>query len=253
MSRLPSIQPVRGPGKLCEVVRGQLESMILNGSIKVNDQLPTENALSGMFGVSRTVVREAIHRLEAQGLVQARVGSGSYVLPFRIDEIKAAMMRYGSLNPEPSTFLHMLELRELIECENAARVAATATPETLRDLQQIIDGMHTIIQAIRTDPKQSDRLLQADMDFHMTIARATGNPFFATILEPLKHLVATHIAGIYRGTDRLDETYKEHAAIVAAIASKDQAKARSVMLHHIEQSRKRFLGFITPPTQAMKV
>ena len=243
MSRLSTIQKLRSPGKLSEAVRDQLESMILTGEMKVNDQLPTENALAGMFGVSRTVIREAIHRLEAQGLVQARVGSGSYVLPFRIDEIKAAMLRYGSLNPQPDTFLHMLDLRELIECENAARVAQKTTKEVLQTLRDLLSEMQTLADSVKDGKDEAGRLMQADMDFHMTLARATGNPFFATILEPLKHLVSTHLAGIYRGSEPVGDTFAEHKAIVDAIEANDPVKARQVMLHHIDQSRRRFLQY----------
>lgn len=244
MSNIATVKPVRASGKLCEVVRAELEGLILSGKLKVNEQLPTENDLCKSFGVSRTVIREAIQRLEAQGLVQARVGSGSYVVPFQLDEIKSAMLRYGSLNPEPQTFLHMLDLRTIIECENAARVATSAPPEVIENLREILAEMKALVPQISGHPKKSDKLMQADMAFHMTLARATGNPFLTTILEPLKSLLSSYAAGIYRPVESLTQTYDEHAAIVDAISRKDSAAASSAMLHHIDQSRTRFLALV---------
>lgn len=249
MSNIASIKPVRTSGKLCEVVRAEIEKLILAGKLKVNEQLPTENDLCKAFGVSRTVVREAIQRLEAQGLVQARVGSGSYVVPFQLDEIKSAMLRYGSLNPEPQTYLHMLDLRTVIECENAARVAQEPPAELLRELRELLVEMHALVRSPEASSRRADRLMQADMAFHMSVARATGNPFFSAILEPLKHLLSSYAAGIYRPVEDLIQTYDEHAAIVDAVEARDPERARAAMRRHIDQSRSRFITFMKAAPQ----
>lgn len=241
MSDFLSIEPVRPTGKLCEIVRDQLEKMIIGGKIRIHEQLPTEASLAKSFGVSRTVVREAIQRLEGQGLVRARVGSGSFVVPFQLNEIKSAMLRYGSLNPGPETFLQMHELRAIIECENAARVANIHEPETVVMLRKLLADMEKCIKA---GPTKSAELMKADMDFHMTIAHATGNPFLSTIIEPLKHHLSSFASGIYRGAERLKETLEEHRAIVEAIATNDGAGARSAMQRHLEHGRRRFMDYL---------
>ena len=105
---MKSFERLKKPGKLAERVQYQLEQLILSGQVKVNEQLPTEMALAESFGVSRTVVREAIHRLEAQGMVRAKVGSGTCVIPMEKDQIRVddgAIGRVGLFAgnvPEPA-------------------------------------------------------------------------------------------------------------------------------------------------------
>src|SRR5277367_5747126 len=134
-------QSVRNAGKLSELVRNQLEKAILSGEVKVNEQLPTEADLGASFGVSRTVIREALQRLEAQGLVQSRIGSGSYVTPYPMDQVKTAMERFAALNQQADTFLHLLDLRIVIETETCGRLTERHDAAAVSDLRTIVRQM----------------------------------------------------------------------------------------------------------------
>src|ERR1700733_7525849 len=156
---------VRSAGRLSELVREQLEEAILSGKVKVNEQLPTETDLGESFGVSRTVIREALQRLEGQGLVHSRIGSGSYVSPYPMERMKAVLQRFAALNPEAETFMNLLDLRIVIETETCGRLAERHDAEAISDLRGILKRM-------TQSRKQLDEFAKADMDFHQRISQA---------------------------------------------------------------------------------
>ena len=236
------VQPMRltkikQSGKLSERVQSQLEQLILTGNLKVNDQLPTEAELSKTFGVSRTVIREAIHRLEAQGLVHARIGSGSYVAPFEMDQISSTVSRFSAMNRRKDVFLHLLDLRLVIETETVARVAENPSPEMIKQLL-------TTIKKMKDSRDDLVAFAEADFDFHLTLARSTNNPFFAVILEPLKSLGRDFGLKTYTNAKLLNQTCQDHTAIVTAIKSKDPTTARTAMLKHLHFSKQHYLALL---------
>ena len=241
---MPQFQSVRTAGKLSERVRAQIEQAILNGDVRVTEQLPTEADLGASFGVSRTVIREALQRLEAQGLVELRVGSGSYVVHYPMDQVQSAMRRFAVLNTQRTTFLHLLDLRMVIETETTGRLAQRPDPEAVADLERILDTM------FKTQ-HDTHAFAKADMAFHVRIAAAAENPFFPTILEPLENLGRAYGVATYESGAVIERTCRDHAEILEAIVAGNAELARRRMRHHIDRSRAHFLELLSklPPAE----
>jgi GntR family transcriptional repressor for pyruvate dehydrogenase complex len=226
--------PPLAPRSLAHALVERLSGEILSGRLAPGVQLPTEQALIAASGVSRTVVREAIAALRAEGLVVTRQGAGAFVAegsrrPFRIDPAGL-----GSL----AEVLAVMELRTGIEVEAAGLAAERASAA---DLRAIAAAFAAIERAIaRGEPG-----IDEDFAFHRRIAAATRNPQFAGFLEYLGRFIiprqTIRVAGA--ASDRvayLRTFQKEHLAIVKALRARSVAKARAAMRSHLMNSRKRY-------------
>ena len=233
--KLSVLNPLDPPGNLAEQVMTRLASDIRSGRLAPGARLPTEQALTTALGVSRTVVREAVAALRADGLVVTRRGSGAYVAdpaagPFRIAAPKAAAL---------ADVLEVMELRLAVEVEAAALAAERATRRQ--------------IGAIRAAWRAIDRALQGgegavaeDFAFHRAIAEATGNRQFPRFLAFLgSHVIPRQSVRLSVDTPAerrayLERIQHEHARIVAGISDKDPAEARRAMREHLTRSLERY-------------
>lgn len=211
---------------LSEKIRGQ--------QLRAGDKLPTESAIMQAYGVSRTVVREALSRLQAAGLVETHHGVGTFVLPPRA----AGMFRLeGSDIATTADVLAVLELRISLESESAGLAAVRRTEEQLRGLREALD-------AFEADVAGGGDTVRHDFGFHLQIAQATGNPYFADIMGHLgtSLIPRTRVSAI-RNHDRRGEylvrVNREHEEIYAAIARRDPDSARAAMRIHLTNSRER--------------
>ena len=213
----------------------QLGARIRAGRLRQGDKLPTEAAIMGEFGVSRTVVREAISKLQAAGLVHTRHGVGTFVAEpsdaanFRIDPEQIATVR---------DVIAVLELRISLESEAAGLAAARRTDENLAAMRA---ALADFAQAIEAD---SDAIAP-DFRFHHEIARATHNPHFAelmtylgTMIIPRARVNTARVAHEQR-RDYLRKVNGEHESIYHAIAAQDAEGARAAMRTHLANSRER--------------
>lgn len=213
----------------------ELSARIRDGAIKPGDKLPTESAIMAEQGVSRTVVREAISRLQAAGLVETRHGIGTFVLdtpkegPFRIDPATIVTLR---------DVLAVLELRISLEVESAGLAAQRRSPEQVEAMRQALDALHNA-QASGRDA------VAADFQFHLRIAEATGNRYFTDIMS---HLGASIIPRTRVNSARLAHddqarylarVNREHEDIFEAIQRSDSDAARAAMRLHLTNSRER--------------
>ncbi|MFP3890789.1 FadR/GntR family transcriptional regulator [uncultured Ralstonia sp.] len=224
---------VRRTQSLAEVVVDHIKGRIATESLRPGDKLPTESELMEALGVSRTVVREAISRLQAKALIETRHGIGSFVLPPRAD---------NSIPLGDASTLHdilsMLELRVAIETECAGLAAQRITPSHLEALRAALD-------AIELDQAAGNDSATADLQFHLTIARATGNEHFVGALAQLgKTLIPRSRIGStevgYLNTPESRATVnREHHSIYDAISRKDPEAARAAMRMHLSNSRER--------------
>ena len=226
--------PRKRSRSLAHDVVAELSARIRDGRIKPGDKLPTESAIMTEQGVSRTVVREAISRLQAAGLVETRHGIGTFVLdtptdgPFRIDPATIVTLR---------DVLAVLELRISLETESAGLAALRRTEEQLRGLREALDAFEANVVA-------GGDTVQHDFSFHLQIAQATGNPYFADIMGHLGTTLIprTRVSAI-RNHDRRGEylvrVNREHEEIYAAIARRDPDSARAAMRIHLTNSRER--------------
>jgi len=167
------VEPLVNPVKMPDRVTAALLALIRNGDYPARSRLPSEMEMAKRFGVSRTVIREAVSRLKSEGLVESRQGSGVFVretsldTPFRIDPAVVDSIR---------TVLQIVELRRGLESEIAALAAERC------DKRQIAE-IRAALQAIESDVQAGRDGVDADMEFHRSIARATNNPHFLALWD----------------------------------------------------------------------
>src|SRR6266446_4915332 len=232
MSR-PSLsvtQPLPAPRSLTGELVARLTDDITSGKIPPGSQLPTEQEMIAATGVSRTVVREAVAALRAEGLVVTRQGVGAFVpenarRPFRVDFGRLSSIR---------EVLEVMELRTGIEIEAAGLAAERASAAQVRN---IVDCLHMIDRAL----KRSEDAIDQDFALHCSIADAAGNPQFRRLLEHLGRLIIPRQT-ISGGPGLPRRVYSkmfqsEHRAIVDAIRSGAAAQARAAMRRHLLNSR----------------
>jgi GntR family transcriptional repressor for pyruvate dehydrogenase complex len=218
---------------LADRVEGELRGGIGHGTWQPGELMPSEGDLATRFEVSRTVVREAISRLRAAGLVETRRGRGSFVLTRpAAQDFTHSIGTVRSLNDR----LQMLELRRGIEVEAAALAAARRTPATLAAIDAALRRMATIRGG-------ASDAVEADFAFHRAIAAAAANRFFLDLLDTLG---AGAITRPYAGTERdpghLDHVLDEHHKIRDPISAGDALGAAAAMRTHLDASRARLNG-----------
>lgn len=226
-------RPARHPNLTQQLVT-QLSARIGRGAFSRSGRLPTEAQIIDEFGVSRTVVREAISRLCAAGLAETRHGIGTFVLApgvardFRIDANGLAAL---------AEVLAVLELRISMEGEAAGMAAERRSAAQLRAMRQALDAFEANIADGETVPH--------DYEFHRQVAAATGNRYFVQFMEYLGTMIIprTRInsAGLV-GRERtayLKLVNREHEGIYNAIRLRDAPAARRSMRAHLENSRDR--------------
>jgi GntR family transcriptional repressor for pyruvate dehydrogenase complex len=218
---------------LAQRVVAGLKDKILAGELPPGHKLPSEAELIDEYGVSRTVVREAVTRLRAEGLVETFQGRGSFVLAM----------------PEPTSFtvesaairthhdvLDMIDFRLGIESE-AAALAAARSDTVAR--QKIRDALDAFVNAAPEDQ------VEADFGFHRAVAAATGNRFYLDLLDSLGPMMImlprTRLGDAYSLTDatHVDRVRREHDTVAAAIIVGDADIARAAMRVHLGNTRRR--------------
>lgn len=210
-------------GKLYRRLADQIAGEIEAGKYRVGERLPTERELAEQFGVSRPTLREALIALEMQGMIEARHGMGIYVTRAQPPLASAAY------DVEIGAF-ELIEARRLFEGEAAALAAATIDEESLAELDRLLTLM-----ADEDELKGED----ADKEFHMVIARATGNGAIIATIENMWELrnrspLARNILTRARGTG-LEPRIVEHRRVLEALKAHDPAAARQAMRDHLER------------------
>jgi len=233
--KLSVLAPLDPPGNLAEQVIARLANDIRSGRLEPGARLPTEQALTSALGVSRTVVREAVAALRADGLVVTRRGSGAYVAdptagPFRIATPKAVVL---------GDVLEVMELRLAVEVEAAALAAERANR---RQVAAIRAAWKAIDQALH----RGEGAVAQDFAFHRAIADATGNRQFPRFLAFLgSHVIPRQSVRLSVDTPAerrayLERIQHEHTRIVTGIAVHDPAEARRAMREHLTRSLERY-------------
>jgi DNA-binding FadR family transcriptional regulator len=228
-------QRVRRPRGLVSEIVENLAASIRTGQMKPGEKLPTEAEIMARFDVSRTVVRESLSRLQASGLVETRHGIGTFVLPPQeAGNFKITAEDFATV----ADVISVLELRISLETEAAGLAAQRRSPENLVALEA---ALHAFQDSISRD---SDAV-PPDFQFHMEVARATGNRHFAdlmtylgTMIIPRTRVNTAHSAPEGR-LNYLQRVNSEHESIFIAIRDQDAEAARAAMRTHLSNSRER--------------
>ncbi|ANC31902.1 FadR/GntR family transcriptional regulator [Isoptericola dokdonensis] len=220
------------PPTLSSALVATLRAQIVDGVIAPGEKLPSEPRLAAEHGVSRTVVREAVARLNNEGLVHTRRGSGSYALTPPADDAGAA-----PLARTVEDRLALLDYRLGLETQTAALAAERRTPAQLAALTARLDDLRTAYDHPST-------AMQHDFGFHRLVAEASHNRY---LLDAVDRLGPQMIA-MPRGRldppegDRFVTVVQEHRAVLDALTGQDPLAAAAAMRVHLAASRRRLLA-----------
>ncbi len=224
----------RARQRLAQQLIDKLKEQIESGRLKEGDQLPTEPQLEASFGVSRTVVREAIADLRSAGYVKPVQGKGVFVgNPKSGQSLSLTPVEIKSI---PET-LELLEFRMAAEGEAAAIAAYRRTAEQEAAIRTANRKMALSIEA-------GLPTIEADYEFHMAIAAATNNRFYVDVLRHFgaRAIPRGQFPTLPDASDRsyLEKVHAEHGEILAAIADQDPERARQSMRAHMLASQRRY-------------
>jgi GntR family transcriptional repressor for pyruvate dehydrogenase complex len=220
---MPVYLPIKPKERLYQEIVDQIQQQILSGALKPGDQIPAERDLAERFGVSRTAVREAIKSLTEKGLIEVFVGRGTFVTNLSPDRVVESMTIL--LRNEPHNVASLQEARELLEVP-AARLAAMRRSDTH------VARLRAIAAELEEEQTISARLVDGDTEFHVEMARATGNPVLVLLSQTIMALLRTE--RLYRDDfTGFSTAFADHRELVDAIADGDADRAGQAMADHL--------------------
>jgi GntR family transcriptional regulator, transcriptional repressor for pyruvate dehydrogenase complex len=215
--------------RLYQQIVQQIEESILKGALKPGDQLPAERELAQRFEVSRTAVREAVKALREKGLVEAFTGRGTFITDGTSQAIRQSldlMVKIGQ--PDGST--HLAEVREILEPEIAALAATRVEEQHLATMREAV----AVMDRSRQDP---DAFIEADLDFHLSMAEAAANPLILSLIDSIVGLLREQRMRIFNVDGGPERGQFHHKRILDAIEQRAPEKARQAMRAHLQQIR----------------
>src|SRR5918994_2373836 len=226
-----TIEPLERERRLYERLVDKILDLISSGKWKPGYRLPPERELSEAFGVSRTVVREAIKALEARGVLESTTGSGVSVRLADYNMVSRSLQTYMQLSSRVDFEIRLNEVRRVLEVEMVALAASRITPEQRTQLRQICRQM-------RDGKNTAKQMAELDFRLHVTLAESTQNDLFKVLLAPLISPLREQIILTWEDFPRpVEEVFDQHEAIVAAVENGDAEAARQAMTKHLIYSR----------------
>jgi GntR family transcriptional repressor for pyruvate dehydrogenase complex len=227
---VPSFQ--KAPGLAQEIAR-YLRSAIADGKFKPGEKLPAEQTLATSFGVSRSVIREAVSQLRYEGLINSHQGLGVFVSE---SGRPSSFIIDSSALAEPAALAQIFELRMSLEADAAALAAKRRTKKHLAAMKAALAEVALAIE-------RGEDGVGPDIAFHRVIAEATGNTYFTALVRILNDNIRTSIFVARSNTARegrhiAELVEAEHLAIFQAISNGDPVKAREASLAHLEHTAK---------------
>lgn len=215
--------------RLYQQVVQQIEQSIVQGGLKVGEQLPPERELGERFGVSRTAVREAVKALREKGLVQTEPGRGTFITNSTSLAVRNSLhllVRMGRSNASDD----LVQVREILEPEIAALAAKHATLEQLDSMRQVVDAMDAALD-------DADQFVEADLNFHLLLAKAARNEIIPVLLDSIIDLLREQRKGIFFTKGGPQRGQFHHKRILKAVTHHNPTTARRAMRAHLAQVR----------------
>ena len=207
----------------------QLRDQILRRTWPPGSKLPSEHELSQTMGVSRVSIREGIQQLVSLGIVETRHGEGSFVREL------SGQIHFNALIPQlvldDIDILHVLEYRRIVEKGTAAVAAERATEDDLAEMEAVYDRMVQL-------PDNIAEFARADLEFHLVVAKATGNPVIIKVNNVLRSILEVSMENIV-STLGMEDGLHYHRLIIEAIRARDVQAAESIMQEHIDRTIER--------------
>ena len=220
--------------RLGDQLSQRIAALIDRGEFDEGSRLPAESELASRFGVSRPVIREALARLRTMGFIVSRKGSGSYVQKRADRPVQTpALIGFGPVN-SLAQVKKCYEFRVGVEGDAAYYAAQNRSPEMLVAMRDALGRMESAITHGMVG-------MSADFEFHVAVARASGNEFYEAVMESMRTPIefAINLArslAMTRPLDHLMTVQGEHVAMFEAIEARDGEAARLAMRAHIQNA-----------------
>ncbi len=227
MDRLPKIEKKNISDQVFDI----LKEYIVKGQFKPGDKIPSENELCSMLGVSRPSVNAAVNRLRAMGLVEVRVGDGSYVRYFSTNEY---IENYADFITDTQNLSEILEVRRAVEFESAALAVARATDQDLDELKDLCDKL---VEAKKQ--RDYEAAVTYDFEFHLRICHCSKNRYFPMIYKLIGSLIYKQIelfaTTIYKREEEAGlDVVDDHVQLYHALRDRDVDLCRKILLEQTD-------------------
>jgi GntR family transcriptional repressor for pyruvate dehydrogenase complex len=217
--------------RLYEQVVDRISGRIFDGDLRKGDQLPNERSLADEFGVSRTVIREAMKTLAKDGLIEVRTGQGTFVVDDTAGALKNSIQTLMRIGHDEHRLRELVELRELLEPGVAALAARRAETKDL-------EALHASIETMNGAMHDADAFIVADNRFHKQLALASRNRLIPRILDSIVDLLHELRGAIFQIEGGPERGQAHHRTILAAIRDRDATAARMAMEDHLAQVKR---------------
>ena len=216
--------------QLSEWIADQIEEEILARG-KVGDRLDSEQALCERFDASRTVIREALKILRARGLIQSRAGSGTFIVRPNVQDLSGMIARI--IRMDSIGYRSIFDVRYYLEAAAVRLVAERGTEADFAELETILARL----RGMDLDVLERQTL---DFEFHQSIARMSGNPLLALLVEPMANVFKDVIkTGIFVAGG-IEDAILRHQRIMDALRARDPELAEKRVWEHLDQSRRNY-------------
>ena len=227
MPRPPHMVRVLPRTTLTEAAFEQLIEHVVRGRWKAGDRLPPERELCQQFGIARTSLREALKAMELVGMIESRVGDGTFVCPR--SEFLSRPLLWAFTGTDHEELLEIMEARSVIEENLAAFAAKRASAEDVARIESALEQMRECIAA-------GTSILEADMSFHLAVADAARNELLRNAVQLLRNITRQWLSYKVLIPHVAPSVLKHHETIYRAIAAHDAEAASSAMHTHLEET-----------------
>ncbi|NKB84098.1 transcriptional regulator NanR [Brucella grignonensis] len=218
--------------KLSDEVFDRLENMITSGELTPGDEMPSERVLMERFGVGRPAIREAMQSLAKMGLVSISHGERAKVLKLTARSILQQV--------DPTAKIMLAQSLDTLEHLKSARIffeRGIAREAALKVSDKDVAELRAIVERQRDSLGDADAFISADMEFHIRIAKISGNPIFVGVSEAMLAWLREYHTHMLIWTGKEKYTLVEHEEIIDMLATKNSDGAEAAMLRHLERSR----------------
>ena len=229
--------------RLADRVAAEIQKMISQRQLVPGMKLPSERELGEQFGVSRTVVREAVRMLVSKGMLETRRGKGTQVCRMTSDQISGPLTMLMATQTDRFSLDHIHQVRSILEVATVRLAARQATEDDLVELRRLVDAMGLV-------DAHGEAFAARDAEFHTVLARTTHNPLMVVLLDALRDVMHDVRRRVRDYEDLGEIVIADHKQIVDCIAARDEEAVVQAMRQHLEHARRIQLQVIELAAQA---
>src|SRR5271163_4579025 len=220
-----SLTPVVRTTLTADICR-EMVSHLIRGSWSAGQRIPPERELCTQLGVGRASLREALKALEIMGMIETRLGDGTYVC--NRSEFFSRPLLWAIASSSEADARELIEARTVIEVELAGLAAEHASADDLKQIAEHLERMEKT-------KKNPEEFVQADVDFHIAIGRAASNSILMNALHLIRNLLREWILTAVGARGVAEKACAQHRRVLSAIKSRDRAGARKEMRKHLQE------------------